>query len=162
MRSVAQVAVQAQETDRVCPVARDGVDRLGHDADTSRAEVPITGPTHVVTFADVLEVLAHGLVSDAATRRALGGDQRAMPVQLRGLHAAPGVHDLRLVGDVALRAGLPVHELRALEADLEATFFSLTEGTNRNLGAGAGADDSVATAAPTDTPRTAAQEGIDQ
>jgi ABC-2 type transport system ATP-binding protein len=42
--------------------------------------------------------------------------------------------DLRLVGDVALRAGVPVHELRALSADLEQLFFSLTEGTNRNLG----------------------------
>jgi len=43
--------------------------------------------------------------------------------------------DLRLVGDVALRAGVPVWELRAKEADLEAMFFALTEGTNRNLGA---------------------------
>ncbi len=42
--------------------------------------------------------------------------------------------DLRLVGDVALRAGLPVHELRPLSTDLEALFFELTEGTNRNLG----------------------------
>ena len=42
--------------------------------------------------------------------------------------------DLRLVGDVALRAGLPVWELRSRETDLEALFFSLTEGTNRNLG----------------------------
>ena len=43
--------------------------------------------------------------------------------------------DLRLVGDVALRAGVPIHELRPLAADLEELFFSLTEGTNRNLGA---------------------------
>lgn len=42
--------------------------------------------------------------------------------------------DLRLIGDVALRAGVPVHELRPLAADLEQLFFSLTEGTNRNLG----------------------------
>ncbi len=42
--------------------------------------------------------------------------------------------DLRLVGDVALRAGLPVWELRSAQADLEALFFALTEGTNRNLG----------------------------
>ncbi|KRE35527.1 ABC transporter ATP-binding protein [Janibacter sp. Soil728] len=42
--------------------------------------------------------------------------------------------DLRLIGDVAMRAGLPVHELRPLAADLEQLFFSLTEGTNRNLG----------------------------
>ncbi|WP_068266293.1 ABC transporter ATP-binding protein [Janibacter limosus] len=42
--------------------------------------------------------------------------------------------DLRLIGDVAMRAGVPVHELRPLAADLEQLFFSLTEGTNRNLG----------------------------
>ncbi len=42
--------------------------------------------------------------------------------------------DLRLVGDVALRAGLPVYGLRPRRADLEALYFSLTEGTNRNLG----------------------------
>ncbi len=41
--------------------------------------------------------------------------------------------DLRLIGDVALRAGVPVHELRHNAADLEQLFFSLTEGTNRNL-----------------------------
>lgn len=43
-------------------------------------------------------------------------------------------HDLRLVGDTALAAGLPVWELREKTADLESLFFSLTEGTNRNLG----------------------------
>jgi ABC-2 type transport system ATP-binding protein len=42
--------------------------------------------------------------------------------------------DLRLVGDVALRSGLPVWELRTATTDLEALFFQLTEGTNRNLG----------------------------
>ena len=42
--------------------------------------------------------------------------------------------DLRLVGDVALRAGVPVHELRTASSDLEALFFELTEGQNRNLG----------------------------
>jgi ABC-2 type transport system ATP-binding protein len=41
--------------------------------------------------------------------------------------------DLRLVGEVALRAGLPIYELRTATTDLEATFFALTEGTNRNL-----------------------------
>lgn len=44
--------------------------------------------------------------------------------------------DLRLIGDVALRAGLPVYELKAATTDLEATYFQLTEGTNRNLGQG--------------------------
>ena len=47
--------------------------------------------------------------------------------------------DLRLVGDVALRAGLPIYGLEPRRADLEALFFELTEGTNRNEGAGDGA-----------------------
>ncbi len=45
--------------------------------------------------------------------------------------------DLARVGDVALRAGLPVHELRQLATDLEDLFFRLTEAPehrNRNLG----------------------------
>jgi ABC-2 type transport system ATP-binding protein len=51
--------------------------------------------------------------------------------------------DLRLIGDVALRAGLPVHELRAAGTDLEALFFALTEGQNRNLGEAAAERDAV-------------------
>lgn len=43
-------------------------------------------------------------------------------------------NDLRLVGDVALRAGLPIWELTEKRSDLEELYFSLTEGTNRNLG----------------------------
>jgi ABC-2 type transport system ATP-binding protein len=48
--------------------------------------------------------------------------------------------DLGRVGDVALAAGLPVHELRVLRTDLERLFLELTEAPehrNRNL-AGAG------------------------
>jgi ABC-2 type transport system ATP-binding protein len=44
--------------------------------------------------------------------------------------------DLARIGDVALASGLPVHELRTLETDLEALFFELTESPahrNRNL-----------------------------
>jgi ABC-2 type transport system ATP-binding protein len=52
--------------------------------------------------------------------------------------------DLRLVGDVALRAGLPIYELRTATTDLEALFFELTEGTNRNLGGGAHERDAIA------------------
>jgi ABC-2 type transport system ATP-binding protein len=44
--------------------------------------------------------------------------------------------DLRLVGDVALKVGVPVHELRSARSDLEALFFELTEGQNRNLETG--------------------------
>ncbi len=40
--------------------------------------------------------------------------------------------DLRIVGDVALQAGLPIYGLAPKRADLEALFFELTEGTNRN------------------------------
>jgi ABC-2 type transport system ATP-binding protein len=60
--------------------------------------------------------------------------------------------DLRLIGDVALRAGLPVHELRHSTTDLEALFFELTEGTNRNLG-------SVPDGAPPERDAVATQEG---
>lgn len=49
-------------------------------------------------------------------------------------HIAADTTDLRLVGDVALRAGLPIWELRQKRSDLEKLYFSLTEGTNRNLG----------------------------
>ena len=44
--------------------------------------------------------------------------------------------DLRQIGEVALAAGVAVHELRGKDADLEALFFALTEApenTNRNL-----------------------------
>ena len=47
--------------------------------------------------------------------------------------------DLRLIGDVALRAGLPIYGLQPSKADLEALFFQLTEGTNRNEVHGVGA-----------------------
>ena len=60
--------------------------------------------------------------------------------------------DLRLIGDVALRAGLPIYELRAATTDLEALFFHLTEGTNRNLG-------DVAEAAPAERDALTGQEG---
>ncbi len=60
--------------------------------------------------------------------------------------------DLRLVGDVALRAGLPIHELRVATTDLEDLFFQLTEGTNRNLG----------DRTPQDQHAVAGQEGVNQ
>ena len=44
--------------------------------------------------------------------------------------------DLARVGDIALAAGLPIHELRVHQTDLEALFFELTEAPenrNRNL-----------------------------
>ena len=46
--------------------------------------------------------------------------------------------DLVRIGDIALRAGLPIHELRANENDLEKLFFELTSGeANRNTEGGA-------------------------
>jgi ABC-2 type transport system ATP-binding protein len=48
--------------------------------------------------------------------------------------------DMARVGDIALQAGLPIHELRPYQTDLEALFFELTESPenrNRNL-AGSG------------------------
>ena len=50
--------------------------------------------------------------------------------------------DLRQIGEVALAAGIAVHELRGKDADLEALFFELTEApenTNRNLATTEGA-----------------------
>ena len=47
--------------------------------------------------------------------------------------------DGSLIGDVALRAGLPIYGLQPRKADLEALFFQLTEGTNRNEVTGGGA-----------------------
>ncbi len=41
--------------------------------------------------------------------------------------------DLRAIGDLALELRLPVWELAPRRADLEELFFSLTEGTSRNL-----------------------------
>lgn len=60
--------------------------------------------------------------------------------------------DMRLVGDVALRAGLPIWQLAPKPADLEALFFSLTEGTNRNLGG-------HPSSAPTESDAVSGQEG---
>ncbi len=58
--------------------------------------------------------------------------------------------DLRLVGDVALRAGLPIYGLEPKRADLEALFFELTEGTNRNLAGPGGPDNPGSATAPRD------------
>ena len=70
---------------------------------------------------------------------ALAGALRVADVtsKVEGDSLLAETHDLRLVGDVALRAGLPIYELRQATTDLEALFFELTEGTNRNLGDGA-------------------------
>ena len=67
--------------------------------------------------------------------------------------------DMTLVGDIALRVGLPIHELRAYQTDLEALFFELTEtpeNRNRNLDGGV---ETHSQDTPTATPATA-YEGV--
>ncbi|MBR7743763.1 ABC transporter ATP-binding protein [Phycicoccus sp. BSK3Z-2] len=69
--------------------------------------------------------------------------------------------DLRLVGDVALRAGLPVYGLEPRSTDLEQLYFSLTEGTNRNEGAQSAADQQVPhQPAPDQDPGAASAEEV--
>jgi ABC-2 type transport system ATP-binding protein len=71
--------------------------------------------------------------------------------------------DLRLVGDVALRAGLPVYGLRPQRADLEQLYFSLTEGTNRNLGdAAVAVGGTPSGAAPTERDAVTGEEGANE
>jgi ABC-2 type transport system ATP-binding protein len=58
--------------------------------------------------------------------------------------------DMTRVGNIALGAGLPIHELRVHQTDLEALFFLLTEAPenrNRNLTGGAGTPDEDTSAA---------------
>jgi ABC-2 type transport system ATP-binding protein len=68
-------------------------------------------------------------------------------------HLVADTADWRLVGDVALRAGLPIWELKEKRSDLEELYFSLTEGTNRNLG------DEASATAPGTVPATATPAG---
>ena len=89
-------------------------------------------------------------------------EQLAGALRVADVLTAPGTDgeliaettDKQLVGDVALRAGLPIWELRDRKADLEALFFELTEGTNRNLGGGPGT-----AGAPSEADAIAGQEG---
>lgn len=58
--------------------------------------------------------------------------------------------DLRVIGDLAFRAGVPIHELRVQHTDLEALFFRLTqapENVNRNLQGGSADHEPAAGAA---------------
>ena len=99
----------------------------------------------------------------ARSSRSSDLDSLAGALRIADVESAPGpddtliaeTTDLRLVGDVALRAGLPIWELKAKQADLEELFFSLTEGTNRNLGDATYPD----SAAPTERDALAGQEG---
>jgi ABC-2 type transport system ATP-binding protein len=100
---------------------------------------------------DDVVIIANGTLVKQGAMADLGGgagavvrtsDPAALARALGRTASEPGedgslfVHstDLRAIGDAALAAGLPVWELRRREADLEALFFELTEGRNRNLG----------------------------
>jgi ABC-2 type transport system ATP-binding protein len=86
------------------------------------AMADLHGDAHVIVRSTDLDALAGALRVADVTSEVKDGALLAQ------------THDLRLIGDVALRAGLPIYELRQTTTDLEALFFELTEGTNRNLG----------------------------
>ena len=100
---------------------------------------------------DEVVIIANGRLVRAGAMRDLHGtpgsvvrtsdrERLAGALRVADVTSAPGADDtlvadttdLRLVGDVALRAGLPIYGLEPKRADLEALFFELTEGTNRN------------------------------
>ncbi|MFZ0142188.1 MAG: ATP-binding cassette domain-containing protein [Aeromicrobium sp.] len=96
---------------------------------------------------DDIVIIAHGRLVEHGAMSDLHGtgsslvrttDAEALVAALRPVDVAASVQpdgsllassaDLQLIGDVALGAGLPVHELRLVSTDLESLFFSLTEG----------------------------------
>ena len=106
----------------------------------------------VAQTVDDVVIIANGALVRSGSMAELGGttatvvrtsDPAALDeaLQTAGLGVTPGsdgalvvaTPDLRLVGDLALAAGLPVWELRLQRPDLEELFLSLTEGRNRNL-----------------------------
>ena len=103
---------------------------------------------------DDIVIIAHGRLVEHGAMSDLHGtgsslvrttDPEALLAALRPVDVAGSLQpdgsllassaDLQLIGDVALGAGLPVHELRLVSTDLESLFFSLTEG--QELGDGA-------------------------
>ncbi len=105
----------------------------------------------VAQTVDEVVIIANGALIRQGAMSELSGsastvvrtsDPAALADALRaaGLASSPGVDgalvvetvEMRLVGDAALAAGLPVWELRPQRADLEELFLSLTESTNRN------------------------------
>ena len=107
-----------QTVDEVCILANGRLIRSGSMAELSG------GAATIVRTSDTDRLAGALLLADIGSHTGDSGELVAETT------------DLRLVGDVALRAGLPVWELKAKQADLEELFFSLTEGTNRNLGEG--------------------------
>jgi ABC-2 type transport system ATP-binding protein len=103
---------------------------------------------------DDIVIIAHGRLVEHGAMSDLHGtgsslvrttDAEALLAALRPVDVAGSLQpdgsllasstDLQLIGDVALGAGLPIHELRLVATDLESLFFSLTEG--QELGDGA-------------------------
>src|SRR6476620_5875932 len=78
---------------------------------------------------DDVVIISNGKLVQQGPMASLHGDARSL-VRTADRDGALLVDtgDLRLIGDVALRAGLPVYELRHAGTDLEALYFSLTEG----------------------------------
>jgi ABC-2 type transport system ATP-binding protein len=103
---------------------------------------------------DDIVIIAHGRLVEHGAMSDLHGtgsslvrttDVEALLAALRPVDVAGSLQpdgsllasstDLQLIGDIALGAGLPIHELRLVATDLESLFFSLTEG--HELGDGA-------------------------
>jgi len=102
---------------------------------------------------DDVVIIANGVLVKQGTMTELRGGGGTLvrtsdPARLAGALDARGVassptddgallaatSELRLVGEAAHHAGLPVWELTSRAADLEALFLALTAGGNRNLG----------------------------
>ncbi|WP_377641153.1 ABC transporter ATP-binding protein [Oryzobacter terrae] len=111
-----------QTVDEVVIIANGRLVRSGNIADLRG------GPGAVVRTSDVERLAGALRVADVTSTPGTDGTLVA------------DTADLRLIGDVALRAGLPIYGLQARRADLEALFFELTEGTNRNETPGAPAE----------------------
>ena len=130
---------------------------------------------------DDVVIIANGRLIQQGSVTDLHGDKRSIvrtasaPALVSALIAA-GVHaqatdattleamgdDMARVGDIALAAGLPIHELQMHQTDLEALFFELTEAPenrNRNLAASASGGGTSAQDTPA-TPPAAPYEGV--
>jgi ABC-2 type transport system ATP-binding protein len=125
----------AEERGKTILVSSHLLQEMEHTAD----DIVIIANGRLVRQGTVAELRGES----AAVVRTSDPDRLASALAEQGVECRPGgsgtllaaTADLRLVGDVALRAGVPVWELRAEHTDLEDLFFELTEDTNRNGGA---------------------------
>ncbi|MGI8644729.1 MAG: ABC transporter ATP-binding protein [Nocardioides sp.] len=102
---------------------------------------------------DDVVIIANGVLVKQGTMAELGGgggalvrtpdpEPLAQALRERDIASSRGrdgevladTDDLRVVGEIAHAAGLPLWELSTKPADLEELFFELTSGGNRNLG----------------------------